>query len=92
MNHKWIFSYFVKLYTFVKYWKIDEKDIVDMSKFVKELVYCFFVQDNLKSNVQQNYRWLERDELDKKSFWRNKIIEKLLLTITIIDLQLLNWK
>ena len=42
-NHGWVSSYFVKLHTSVQCWKMDEKDIADMSKLVKEFVRCSFV-------------------------------------------------
>lgn len=35
---------------------------------------------------------LERDKLDEKAFWKGKMIEKLLLTITVVDPQLLDHK
>ena len=42
-DHKWVSSYFVKLYTSVQYGKIDRKDIADTSKFVKKYV-CYFLK------------------------------------------------
>lgn len=41
-------------------------------------------------NTQQDHIWLKRDEFDEITFWRSKMIKKLLLTVTIADLQQLN--
>lgn len=66
---------------------MNGKDIADMSRLVKEFLQCFFVLVGLSSNAWQDHIWFERDESDKQAFWRAKMIEKLLLTITIADPQ-----
>ncbi len=35
-----MFSLFIKLHTSIQCWKMDGKDIVDMSKLVKKFVRC----------------------------------------------------
>ena len=42
-NHQWVFSYFAKLNTSIQCWKMDGKDIANMSKLVKEFIHCSFM-------------------------------------------------
>lgn len=66
---------------------MDRKDIIDTFKLIKKFEYCFFIWNSSSSYFQQDYIRFERNELDKKSFWEDKIIGKLLLIVTITDSQ-----
>lgn len=56
-----------------------------MSEFVKKFEYCLFILDGSNSNYQQDNIWLKRNELDEKTPWRGKMIEKLLLIVIIAN-------
>ncbi len=58
-----------------------------MSKLVKEFIRCSLVCGGSSSNARQDHILLGGDELDKKSPWGGKMIEKLLLTVIITDRQ-----
>lgn len=86
-DHEWVFSYFVKLYTSVQSWKIDGKNIANTSRLMKEFVCYFFIWDGSSNYAWQNHIWLGGNKSDEKSFYKSKMIGRLLLTITVIDLQ-----
>ncbi len=50
-DYEWVFSYFVKFHISIQCWKIDGKDIADMSKLVKEFVRCSLVWGGSSSDV-----------------------------------------
>ena len=84
-HHKWVSSYFVKLHASVQWWKIDRKDIADISKLIKKFVHYSLVWGGSRGYSQQNYIWLEINELDEKSSWRSKLVGRLLFTVTVAD-------
>lgn len=48
-------------------WKIDEKDIGDIFKLVKELLYCFLILGSSSSYAQQDYIWLGGNKPNERS-------------------------
>lgn len=48
-DHEYKPSYLIELPVFISYWKINRKDIVNMSKLIKELVHYFFVKNSSNS-------------------------------------------
>ena len=66
---------------------MDRKDIADTSKLVKEFVRCSLVWDGLSSYTQQDHILLGGNKSDKRSSWGDKIIERLLLIVIVVDLQ-----
>lgn len=82
-----MFSYFFKLYTSIQYWKIHRKDIADISKLVKEFIYCSLMWGNSSSYFQQDHIQLGGNKPDEKRLWDGNMIERLLLTVTITDPQ-----
>ena len=87
-----MFSYFIKLYASVQYWKMDEKDIADTSKLVKEFIHYFLVWGGLSGCFQQDHIYLGLNELDEKSLWGSKLVGKLLSIVTVAHLQQLDLK
>lgn len=63
-----------------------------MYKLVKKFIHCFFIWGGSSNNTQQDYIQLERDKLDERSPGRGKIIEKLLLTVIVMDPQQIDQK
>lgn len=63
-----------------------------MFKLVKEFIYCLLDQPGSSSFAQQNYIWLRKNQSDKRSLWKGKIIRKLLLIIIIMNLKKLDQK
>ena len=43
IDFEWVLSLFVQLHRSIHCWKMDGKDIADVTKFVKELVRCSLV-------------------------------------------------
>ncbi len=40
IDSEWASSLFIQLYRSINYWKIDDKDIANATKLIKELVQC----------------------------------------------------
>ncbi len=77
--------FFVQLHGSIQCWKIDGKDISDATKLVKEYIQCS-LEWGTSDQLQHNYIWIERGELrNEKRSWNDKLIGKLLLTVTVSD-------
>lgn len=68
-------------------WKIDEKDIKNMSKWIKKFLYSFLIWNGSNNNAKQDYISLRGDKLEKRNLGEGKIIVKLLLIVINTDLQ-----
>lgn len=57
---------------------------------IKEFVCCYLLWDGSNSNIWQDHIQLKEYQLDEKGFWGGLMIGKLLLTITVTNLQQLD--
>ena len=85
----WISSIFVQLHGSIHSWKIDEKDIADATKLVKENVWCLLVWGT-NGHLCQDHIWIEGGEpihepTNERKSWNGKQIGKLLLIVTVAD-------
>ena len=71
---------------------MDGKDIADTSKLVKEFIRYSIVWGGSSSCSQQDHIWLRGNEPDERSSWRSKLVERLILIVTVADPQQLNQK
>ena len=89
IDPRWISSLFVQLHGSIYCWKIDEKDIADATKLVKELVRYLLVWRTDK-RPRQDHIWIGEGELiheptNERKLWNGKQIRKLLLIVTVAD-------
>lgn len=86
---EWVSSLFVKLHRSIYYERMDNKDIADITKLVKELMWCLLIWGS-NGWPYQNYIWIGGRELinesiNKRKSWNGKQIGELLFTVTIAD-------
>lgn len=62
INPEWVISLFIQSHRTIHYQKIDDKDIADPTKLVKELVRYSLVQ-SINGHFCQDYIQIERGEL-----------------------------
>ena len=80
-------SFFVQLHGSIQCWKMDKKDISDAIKLVKKHVQCS-LEWGTSGQPRQDHIWIgEREPGNEGRPWNGKLIRKLLLTVTVADLE-----
>ncbi len=89
INPKQVSSSFIQLYKYIQYCKMDDKNIADVAKLVNEYVKYLLEQGTRKQPYQDHIQIVGRKPInqssDEKKPWNNKLIRKLLFTVTMVD-------
>ncbi len=85
IDPKWVSSFFVQLHRSIQCWKMDGKDISDVTKLGKEHVR-FLLEWGTSGQLRQDHIWIGgREPRNEGRPWNGKLIRKLLLTLTVAD-------
>lgn len=89
INLEWLLLLFVHQYRSILYWKIDDKDIADATKFLKKLMR-FFLAWSINRYFCQNTILIRGEKsiigpINEKKSWNRNRIRKILLTVIVAD-------
>ena len=87
----WVSSLFDQLHGSIHYWKMDGKNIADITKLVNKIVRCSLVWDT-NGRPRQDHIQIEGKEsihkpINKRKLQNRKQIGKLLLIVTVANLE-----
>lgn len=88
IDSKWVSSIFIQLYKSIYSWKMDDKDITNVTKLFKEMVQ-YLLDLSINNCPQYDYifiRGREAEDFNDRKSWNGKQIRKLLLIVIVADL------